>query len=137
MNPGLILVDMDMVLTDFHGGFEKMWRQKFPEREVIVLENRKSFYLTKDYNPSFKDDIEGIINAERFLRDLSPLEGSIEGFCELVERYENVRICSTSLKNPYSPGEKREWVDAFLGRKAANELIICNDKTLIKAAYHH
>lgn len=135
MNSGLILIDLDMVITDFHGGFQKIWMQRFPDRDVVSLEQRKNFYLTKDHDVAFANDIEEIINAEYFILNLEPIPGAVEGFAKIVDRYKDVRICTTSLKNPFSSGEKWQWVYQTFGKKAAEEMIICNDKTLIKAAY--
>ncbi len=134
-NHPLILVDLDMVITDFHGGFESVWTRKFPDRKVVPLSERKSFYLTKDYAPEYTGDIEEILNAEHFLLGLEPLPGAVDGFRTLVETYQHVRICTTSLKNQYSSGEKWQWVSTVFGRKHAEEMIVCNDKTLIKATY--
>ena len=135
MKQKLILVDLDMVITDFHGGFQEVWKREYPDREVIPIEKRTSFYLTKDYEPIYKNDIERIINAEGFLLSLKPLPGAVEGFKELLEQYIDVRVCTTSLKNPFSSGEKWRWVYNHLGQKCAEEMIVCNDKTLIKADY--
>lgn len=135
MNHGLILIDLDMVIANFHGGFQEIWKQKFPERDVILLEDRKSFYLTRDHDKLFESDIEEIINAENFILGLDFIPGASEGFRKLVDQYQNVRICTTSLRNPFSSGEKWKWVYKNLGKKEAEEMVICNDKTLIKAAY--
>jgi len=124
-----------MVIADFHGGFQAIWMARFPERDVIELEERRSFYLTKDYDPRYEADIEEIINAEGFLRGLAPIQGAIEGFQELRSRYDSVKVCTTSLKNPFSLKEKWEWVLENLGVQVAKEMIVCNDKTLIKGAY--
>ena len=134
-NKPLILVDLDMVITDFHGGFQEIWEREFPYRKAIGIDSRTSFYLTKDYDPMYEADIERIINAEGFLLNLKPLPGAVEGFKDLLEEHSNVRVCTTSLKNPFSSGEKWQWVFSHLGKKCAEEMIICNDKTLIKADY--
>ncbi len=130
-----ILVDLDMVVTDFHGGFQEVWEREYPDREVIPIEKRASFYLTKDYDSIYVADIERIINAEGFLLNLKSLPGAVAGFKELIAKYANVRVCTTSLKNPFSSGEKWQWVYKHLGKKCAEEMIVCNDKTLIKADY--
>jgi 5'-nucleotidase len=130
-----ILVDLDMVITDFHGGFQEVWEREYPDRKVIPLQNRMSFYLTKDYDQIFEADIERIINAENFLLKLKSLPGAVEGFNMLLERYVSVRVCTTSLKNSFSSGEKWQWVCNHLGKRCAEEMIVCNDKTLIKADY--
>ena len=130
-----ILVDLDMVITDFDGGFQRVWKQKYPDREIILLKNRKDFYLTNDYDKAFYNDIEEVINAENFLLNLDPLPGAVEGFKQLCELYVNVRICTTSLKHKFSSSEKWEWVDNNFGRKATLDMIICNDKTLVRADY--
>jgi 5'-nucleotidase len=135
MQHPLILVDLDMVITDFHGGFENIWKRKFPDRKVVPLSKRKSFYLTKDYEPEYTQDIEDILNAEHFILGLESLPGAVDGFKAMVKKYQHVRICTTSLKNPHSSGEKWRWVHDTFGRKYAEEMIVCNDKTLIKAAY--
>lgn len=135
VKPKSILVDLDMVITDFHGGFQEVWKREYPDRQIIPVEERTSFYLIKDYDSIYEADIERIINAEGFLLNLKPLPGALDGFKELIAKYANVRVCTTSLKNPFSPGEKWQWVYKNLGKKCAEEMIICNDKTLIKADY--
>lgn len=132
---GLILVDLDMVIADFNAGFENEWQKRYPDRVVVPLRERKSFYVTKDYPQEYERDIEAIINGKDFLINLPPIEGAISGFLNLQSKYGKVRVCTTSLKNEFSSGEKWNWVRNHLGKKHAEEMIICNDKTIIRASH--
>ena len=135
MNHPYILVDLDMVLADFEAGFRHEWSKRYPERPLITAENSKDFYIEKNYDPSYKNDIDAIINSENFLINLLPIEGAISGFLALHDTFKNVRICTAPLSNQFSASEKWRWVSAHIGKTHACDMIMTKDKTLVKATH--
>lgn len=70
-----------------------------------------------------------------FYANLKPLPGAVEAFHELAKWYD-VYIASTpSWINPHSWGEKREWVEGYLGEAAFKRLILTHNKSLLKGDY--
>ncbi len=82
-------------------------------------------------HPDFQRYREELSETQNFFRDLKPLEGAIEGFKRLSEKY-NVYILSTpSWKNPESYSDKRIWVEEHLGDLAYKKLILSHNKGLM------
>ena len=63
--------------------------------------------------------------------DLKPLEGAIEAFNELNDKYE-VYIASTApWSNPDAWKDKRLWIERYLGESATKRLILTHRKDLL------
>lgn len=129
----IILLDQDGPLADFEGGFLEQWRAKFPNEIFIPLEQRKSFYIVKDYPVELKDKIEGVCYAPGFYLNLPPVSGAIDAVKQLVETGNQVIICTT----PFSQYEncvleKYQWLEKYLGRDFTRKIILTRDKTLIR-----
>lgn len=70
-----------------------------------------------------------------FYTSLEPLEDAIETY-KWLETYFDVWILTRpSFQNPLCYTEKRVWVEQHLGLKAAQKLIICWNKGLLKGDY--
>jgi 5'(3')-deoxyribonucleotidase len=58
------------------------------------------------------------------------MEGAIEAFNKLSEKYEVYILTAPSWENPSCYTDKRLWVGKYLGDVAYKRLIISNDKSL-------
>ena len=55
-----ILVDMDGVIADLEGGFLKIWRAQYPDKPLIPIEERTTFYMADQYPEDVRDLIHQI-----------------------------------------------------------------------------
>jgi len=128
-----ILVDMDGVMTDFHGG---VWNElakretlieRFPMPEPIM-----DFYAEDCYDdPWFKENVREIQRSEGFFEKLPEINGCVKALHNLEKDFE-VFICTAPLlENPTCTNEKLKWVDMHLGGDWIRRTIITKDKTVI------
>ena len=101
---------MDGVLADAEAGM-KVWSDKLGLSVDELF--KKKFY-----------QIPG------FYLDLPPMEGAIDAFNKLSEKYEVYILTAPSWSNPSCYTDKRLWVGKYLGDVAYKRLIISNDKSL-------
>lgn len=128
-----ILVDMDGVIANFEGGFLNNWREQYPDKPFVPLEQRTTSRLVDQYPKELKDLVESIIYAPGFFLKLEPIQGSVEALQEMRTAGIDIFICSSPLsvyKNCVV--EKYEWVETHLGNDWIQRLILTKDKTLIR-----
>lgn len=107
MNKPILYCDMDGVLCDFNG----------------------------DYNRLKSDFIPNPQTSYGFYSNLPVIENAIESY-KLLETKFNVYILTRpSYWNPLCYTEKRIWVEKHLGLDTCKKLIICWDKSLLKGKY--
>lgn len=102
----ILYLDMDGVLVDFKSGFDALP----PE---VQDEYRR--------NP---DDAPGIYGLMR------PLEGAVDAFHELRERFDTYILSTPPWNNPSGWSDKRLWVAEWLGLPARKRLILSHNKHL-------
>jgi hypothetical protein len=107
MNKKRVYVDMDGVLCDYRKRFEELKSEITPFPQITY-----GFYTS-----------------------LEPIEGAIEAYKQLEEKYDVWILTRPSYQNPMCYTEKRVWVEQHLGLKAAQKLIICWNKGLLKGDY--
>lgn len=104
-----VMIDMDDTLCDFTGAAWEALKKnpaiKFPQSQY------------------------------GFFTNLKPIEGAISTFQLLNEYYDVWILTRPSYLNPLCYTEKRVWVENHLGIDACKKLILCPDKSLIKADY--
>jgi len=131
-----ILVDMDGVLADFDGEFLKRWRERYPDKFYVPLEERTTMYVKEQYPDELKPLVVEIVLEQGFFRDMMPVAGGREALFEMKKMGLEVFICTSPLstyKNCVS--EKFEWVDRVLGPQWVKRIVLTKDKTLVKADY--
>lgn len=136
INKMRILVDMDGVLSDFDGEFLKRWRERYPDKFFVPIEERTTFYVKEQYPDELKPLVSEIVWEPGFFRDMMPVDGGKEALDEMKSLGHEVFICTSPLstyKNCVL--EKFEWVDRVLGPDWVKRIIITKDKTLVKANY--
>lgn len=106
----LLFIDMDGVIADAEAGM-KVWSDKLGLSTDDLF--KKKFYHTPG-----------------FYLNLPPMEGAIEAFNKLSEKYEVYILTAPSWENPSCYTDKRLWVEKYLGDVAYKRLIISNDKSL-------
>jgi 5'-nucleotidase len=131
-----ILVDMDGVVTDFDGEFLKRWRERYPDKIYIPMEERRTFFVKDSYPEELKSLVVEILLEPTFFRDMMPMDGAKDALFEMDKMGFEVFICTSPLsiyKNCVL--EKYEWVEKVLGPNWVKRIILTKDKTLVKADY--
>jgi 5'(3')-deoxyribonucleotidase len=105
----IVYIDMDGVLADFD-----------KRHEELLAEG-----LTKP--KAFKDP--------RAFVDLEPIQGAIEAWAALQERFETYILSTPAWSNVRCWSDKREWVEKYLGKSAHKKLILCHNKGLLQGDY--
>jgi 5'-nucleotidase len=131
----VILIDLDMTITDFHSTFMSIWKEKYPERKIIAIQDRKHFKLTDEYPEEFKEDIKAIINQPSFFANMLPMENAINGVHSLLGLNYEVIICTSPIQTIGCHSAKWDWVVKNLGVVLAKSMVIAKDKTLIRGDY--
>lgn len=127
-----ILVDMDGVLADFEGGFLEIWQREHPDKAHLPRQERKSFFLVRQYPKEFRSIIWDIILAPGFFASFPPIPGGLEAVQEILALGHEVFICSSPmLGNPTCASDKFNWIEARLGRDWSARLILATDKSLV------
>jgi 5'-nucleotidase len=107
----VIYVDMDDVLCDFIGAYNKA-KSEFPD--IMYPQSNPNFFL-----------------------NLRPIEGAIEGFMYLYSHktFDVYILTAPSVYNPLCYTEKRLWIEDNLGFEVAHKLILASNKALFKGQY--
>ena len=105
----ILLIDMDGVICDF-------------DKRKKELEEK-----------GFKGG--SIFKHPEAYRDLEPIEGAIEAWHALQEKYETYVLSTPAWSNPESYSEKRIWVEKYLGKSAHKKLILGHHKGLVRGDF--
>ena len=133
---GTYLVDMDGVLANYVGEFNRRWKAKFPQREFIPEEELKYHHIEENYDDRYEDDVNAIPQERDFFASLDPIPGALEGIEKLAQEGNEVFICTApNTINPYCEQGKKEWVRKHLGMYWVRRMIITKDKTLVQGDY--
>ena len=107
----ILYVDMDNVLVDFQSGISKLSKEVINEYESNLEEVPNIFSL------------------------MEPLEGAIESFKILSQRYDTYILSTAPWKNSSAWTDKVKWVQKYLGESAYKRLILTHHKNLNHGDY--
>jgi 5'-nucleotidase len=128
-----ILVDVDGVLADLEPHFARVWAARFPSRALPLETERRHAKIANDLPAAFRDDARRIIAEAGFYRSLPPVTGAVAGFQELAKTFSDVWLCTSPLREFWhSVPEKYEWVEAHLGRRWTERIVLTRDKSLVR-----
>lgn len=108
-NKPIVYIDMDGVICDFG--------KRVKELEALGIKGPKLF------------------KHENAYKDLEPIDGAIEAWYMLQERFETYILSTPPWSNPDAWAEKRKWVEEHLGKSANKKLILCHNKGLVKGDF--
>ena len=117
----------------------KDFRASIPIHKPIVYIDMDGVIC--DFDKRAKElEVEGFIGASLFkhpeaYKDLEPIEGAIEAWHALQEKYETYVLSTPAWSNPDSWAEKRKWVEKHLGKSAKKKLILSHHKGLLMGDY--
>lgn len=125
-----ILIDMDGVLADWHGGILSGLKERGINPATALDESRWDLGA----NDGVRRVIRRIQSEPGFYRNLKPIEGGIEALQHLATIEDvDVRICTTpDDTNPTCASDKIKWVRHHLGDEWTKRIILTHDKTLIR-----
>lgn len=107
----ILYIDMDNVLVDFKTGIARL-----TEEEKIKYEGRY-------------DETPDIFSK------MLPMEGAVESFKLLSEKYDTYILSTSPWENPSSWSDKLKWVKKYLGSNAYKRLILTHHKNLNKGDF--
>ena len=107
----ILYIDMDNVLVDFPSGISKL------SQEVI-----------NEYESNL-DEVPNIFSL------MEPLEGAIDSFKILSQRYDTYILSTAPWKNSSAWSDKVKWVQKYLGESAYKRLILTHHKNLNHGDY--
>ena len=107
----ILYIDMDNVLVDFPSGISKL------SQEVI-----------NEYESNL-DEVPNIFSL------MEPLEGAIDSFKILSQRYDTYILSTAPWKNSSAWSDKVKWVKKYLGESAYKRLILSHHKNLNHGDY--
>ncbi len=134
MNQMRILLDMDGVLANFEQRVMDLFRERYPYRPSIPLNQRTTFYVKEQYPKQDQPLLEEICNSRGFYHGIPPIEGAIDAVREMEQKYE-LFICTSPARTQFCIPEKLEWIERYLGKAFTQRTIITRDKTIIMGNY--
>lgn len=105
----IVLIDMDGVICDFD--------KRAKELELRGVKGQSLFKHPDAY------------------KDLEPIEGAIEAWNLLQDKYETYILSTPPWSNPDAWAEKRIWVEKHLGKSSKKKLILGHHKGLVKGDF--
>lgn len=127
-----VLVDMDGVLGDWTGMFETLLRRDYPHIEILPREQITQFHMEDLYPQEHRADIMQMMHTPGFYRDLTPIDGAVEGVKALAAQGYDVFFCSSPfLTHSTCASEKIEWIGVHFGEEWTNRIILTSDKTMV------
>jgi 5'-nucleotidase len=129
----IILIDMDDVLADFDGGFLTKWRERYPDKYFVPLDERKEFYMRDEYPEELLPAMTELFTEKGFVASLPEIEGGADAAKTIKEMGHDVFICTSPMRQYANcVAEKYQWVEKHLGFDWTTKIILSRDKTLIK-----
>ena len=102
----ILYIDMDGVLVNFQSGIDR---------------------LTEAEKIEYKDQEK---NAPHIFSKMEPIEGAIEAYKMLAERYDTYILSTAPWNNETALGDKVAWAKKYLGDTIYKRLILTHNKHL-------
>jgi 5'-nucleotidase len=107
----ILYIDMDGVLVNFQSGIDK---------------------LTEEEKIEYKDQEK---NVPHIFSKMEPIEGAIEAYKILAEKYDTYILSTAPWNNETSLGDKVAWAKKYLGNTVYKRLILSHNKHLNEGHY--
>lgn len=127
--PPIILLDLDGTLIDWDRKFLESWNQ----RSIVT---RNSYYMEDCVEEPYRQEALDVMRSPGFFEFLPLMKGALKAIEEMEEHGFNLKICTAPIyESDYCCQEKVNWIKKNLGEKWLKKLVMCSDKSLIKADY--
>ena len=124
-----IAIDMDEVLADAHGGQRALYAEQGVTLDDAALRGRR----LRDVAPSDAvAAVERHLHQGTFFANLDPMPGAVAAVRRLCAVHE-VFIATAAMEYPASCAHKVAWVMRHLPFFDLSRLVLCGDKSIIKA----
>lgn len=128
-----VLVDMDGVLAQWENGFVKILKRLHPHIRPVAYEDRRGFYVHKNYPVEHHDALLDVMNDPSLYADLEPIEGGVQAVNEMLDEGLDVALCSSPyLSNPTGASAKYDWAIKHLGERWGDRTVLTRDKTRVR-----
>ena len=107
----ILYIDMDGVLVNFQSGIDK---------------------LTEEEKIEYKDQEK---NVPHIFSKMEPIEGAIEAYKILAEKYDTYILSTAPWNNETSLGDKVAWAKKYLGNTVYKRVILSHNKHLNEGHY--
>jgi len=107
----ILYIDMDGVLVNFQSGIDR---------------------LTEAEKIEYKDQEK---NAPHIFSKMEPIEGAIEAYKMLAEKYDTYILSTAPWNNETALGDKVAWAKRYLGDTIYKRLILSHNKNLNMGHY--
>jgi 5'(3')-deoxyribonucleotidase len=111
INKKILYIDMDGVLVDFQSGIDK---------------------LTNEERKKYKNEEK---NVPHIFSKMEPIEGAIEAYKILAEKYDTYILSTAPWNNETALGDKVAWAKKYLGDTVYKRLILSHNKHLNDGHY--
>jgi len=129
-----VLIDLDDTAVGFSAGVHRIVCERLPPEQIVPLAEHRTPWFFLNYPPELRDMIRAIYYEPGFYLNLPPVEGAIDAMQAILERYEDVRICTQPWRNHLTCAtEKLMWIERHLGAAWLDRTIIMVEKERIPA----
>lgn len=131
-NAPIVLLDMDGVFVDWGNGLNRQLLKHDPNYPIVPVGQQL------DYNhlsgPGGDPEIlAAAMNAPGLYRDLEPMPYAVDAVLEMEKAGLNVFFCTKPfLTHATCASEKLASVEAHLGKRWVDRVILTHDKTLVR-----
>ena len=99
----------------------------------VLVDFRSSFkFLDTDIKTKFHGNLDNVPNI---FSKMTPLEGAIESYIRLSDKYDTYILSTAPWDNPTAWSDKLKWVKHYIGEKAKKRLILSHNKHLNLGEY--
>lgn len=131
--PFMVLIDMDNVIADQTQGFYDILKAEYPKIALPERETLKEFDIEKNFPNEHQELIKSLRLRKGFFGNLPLMTGAKDGLARLKDLADHVRIVTApTWEWKHCVLEKYEWVEAHLGRRWTEKIVLARDKTSVK-----